>query len=789
MQEISNTSRLDKIASSLLTLIVGLTPLFFIPFSGIAIETSKAYFLGFGIALVVALWAIARMIEGKITFPRSPALFVVLLLPIIYALSAFFSPASNVSFGGVTLNTGTVFFSIISSLLCIAAAFYLNTTERINRLLKIFATIFTIGSLYQIGYIIFGSKYLNLGTFFTASANSVGKLNDLALWYTCVTITMLLISGFVPLRKFSRIGSGLIVVISLFFLAVANFSLAWILVAISSLVIFVLALAQLRRDTELAKRHFPLMPFVVLLVSLLFILANPVVGGLLPQKLGISETEVRPSVQTTMDVTWQSIKHDPLLGIGPDRFANAWLLHRPNAILATQFWDVTFVSGFGTIPSLLVTTGILGFSTLLAFLILFLLTGFLHAFKTDYEDKSRFHILGSFLLAVFGWIIAIVYNPGIVVVALTFVASGVFIGLLQTYGRVSVHEIEFLKDPRKTFFAVVFLVIILLASLSSFFVSGRAFASLLFFAQANKASAQNNIALTELQTNNALTLSPSDIYYRALSSVELAKLGQLLQNDKISQDIVKSEFKNIFSVAEDSARRAVSYDKTNVQNWIALATVYQTVLPLGIDGAYDNAKNAYEEARKLSPESPGFDLLRAGLEVDHKDDDQAKKYIADALTKKPNFTDAYSLLARVLVSEGDTAGAVTQMEKAADIDPRNPDIFSQLGLLKYNTKDYTGAVSAFERSITLNPGDVNVGYFLGLAYDKAGRSDEAKNVFTALLKRLPNNEQLKKIKANLDAGQPALTGLDTSVQQTAPDKTKTILPSATTPTTKTIKKP
>jgi tetratricopeptide (TPR) repeat protein len=95
-------------------------------------------------------------------------------------------------------------------------------------------------------------------------------------------------------------------------------------------------------------------------------------------------------------------------------------------------------------------------------------------------------------------------------------------------------------------------------------------------------------------------------------------------------------------------------------------------------------------------------------------------------------------------------------------------------LIKYKNADYVGAIPAFERASILDQTSLTSRYYLGLAYEKSGRIDDENKLFRALAKQLPENQDLKKIIANLDAGRSATDGFavsDTTTQTPAPTLT------------------
>ncbi len=782
MQESPKAALFDRIASNLLLVVVMLTPLFLVPFLGFGVEVSKTYFIGLGILVVFMAWIVARMIEGAVSFPKTPIVAAAALLPVVFLISAFFSPAWRVSLGGLFVNSGTVVGSTILSLTFLGSVVYLNTERRIHSLFKGMMIVTAIITVFQLAYFFIGPKYLSLGTLYTNLSNVVGKWNDLGIWYGLVLVVLMLAFQFMDLSRRTKIFAYSIGGFSLLFLIIINFSLLWAVIGFISLLVFVYSLMVLRGDEN--HTRFPVLPCILLVVSLFFFLAQPLVGSLVSRTTGLTQNEIRPSLVSTGHVMWETVKDRPIVGVGPDRFTNAWYSYQPKSIITTQFWNIDFNAGSGFIPTLIVTTGILGGIIFLAFLALYCIAGVYQTVRKYTDSRAHSYLVSSFTASLFLWIIAFVYTPGTVGLTLAFVSSGIFVGVLNMSGRIPTKQIRFLKDPRQSFFGILLLVIFLLGSLYTVFTGGERFVSLALYSRAQTYASKNDVAGAANATAKAIALYPADLYLRSNTSLALTQINALLKNTSLSQDILKSEFQNSFSAGEASARRALAYDSTNPENWINLALLYQNMIPLEIEGAYVNAKAALEQAGKIAPNNPDIYLLKAKLEVANKNNEGAMTVIKNALVKKPNFLNGIFFMAELEVANGNRAGAIAQLEKTALSDSRNYAVFLQLGIFKYDAGDYAGAVSALERSITLNSGVVNTYYMLGLSYSKVGRVSEALQVFQSLQKAYPENERIAKMVSNLEAGLPPLTGLEDALAplpETAPADEVTPQTSATTP--------
>jgi tetratricopeptide (TPR) repeat protein len=206
---------------------------------------------------------------------------------------------------------------------------------------------------------------------------------------------------------------------------------------------------------------------------------------------------------------------------------------------------------------------------------------------------------------------------------------------------------------------------------------------------------------------------------------------------------------------------------------MTLGRVYEAVVPLKVDGAYESAKAVYEQALGQNPHSPAIMLAMARLEIAHADNAAARERISQALREKNNYTEAIFLLSQVEAAEGNIKAAIQSVEAASVISPNDPTVFFQLGLLRWEDKNYQGAAGALERAVALNPNYANAKYFLGLAYDRINKKSEAIGQFTDLKTANPDNQEIDLILKNLKAGRAPFSNAEPPID-TKPEKRSTL---------------
>ncbi len=724
---------------------------FFIPYVPVTLEASKGFLLSVGTTLSVFFWLIARLGEGKFTFPKDRLILFAGIIPLVFLIASFFSSSLYVSLFGSGFEMGTFGSMLILYVIFFLSSIYFQTEERLWYFFKALFLGALILSVFELLNLFVGfGRFLPGLLQGVSSGNLIGSWNNFALFFGLIILLSIFTLEFLKSKGFFLFTQYFLLVTGLFFLIITNIPLVWLLVGIFSIVIFVYSVSLQHAGIKVVhgggdKKRFPFAALIVVFVSLVFLLGSNSVGGLVAKYVSLSSPEVRPSIVTTSQIAWKSIKHNPAFGTGPNTFVIDWSLWQPKDIAQTIFWNADFSEGYSTLSTFIVTTGILG---LLAWIIFFavLMTRGIQSLRVALKDPlSNYFILTTFMVSLYSWITFVVYTPNILMLMLAFVSSGILIGILVYRGVVEVKHYSFLNDPRNSFFAILVLMVFMIVTLSVTYLYVEKFTSVIYFSKGLKTdSTMPSLVKSEKMLTNAISLDKNDIYYRTLSQVYIAEIGALVNDPKVSQDTLKSTLQQLINFAQNSATLAVSQNPKQYLNYVNLGNVYASLVPLGVDNSYESSMASYSKAQTLSPNNPSIILAKAQLDVVKKNNDEARKFIQQALDLKLNYTDALFLLAQIETNEGNTDAAIKQVEKAAQLSPNDATIFFRLGLLRYNNADYANAISALEEAVILDNSYLNARYFLGQAYQKNGRTGDALIQYNILNKVLPDNEDVKK---------------------------------------------
>lgn len=730
---------------------------FFIPYVSVGLEVSKGFLLSIGMSLSLFFWLVARLIDGKFTIPKDRIILFAFLIPVVFLVSSMFSLSQHSSFFGKGFEIGTFGSMMTLFLLMFLSSIYFQTEKKINIFFKSIFMGATILALFEILHIIFNFERILPGSLRGLSfGNLLGTWNNFAVFFGGVVILSLITLELNPVSRLRRVWLAILTIVSLFLLALVNNTFVWILVGSFAIIIFVYSISSqqfLIKTEQIKEKKLPVLSFMVILVSLLFIFSSGSFGSMISNYFGVVSNEVRPSFLGTFQVIKKAFLYNPVFGTGPNTFLIDWSMWKPNGIILSQFWNYDFSNGISFYFTSLATTGLIGFLSMTLVIIIFLFRGMQSMFVAFKNPKANYFIFGSFLSALYFWLVVILFVPSIVNLMLAFALTGLFLGVLVYRQVLPIYDGSFLKDPRTSFFSILGLVLFIIISVTMTYLYVSKFVGTLYVSKIQTLdNSEESVKNIERNLLRAINMNNKDDYHRALSQVYVSKIDSVANNSSISEDTAKVAFQNIVTQAEGSALNATRLNPKYYVNWVNLGDVYTVFTSLGVSGAYDNAMNSYKKAMELSSNNPSVLLAMAQLEVYNKNNSEARNLLNQALEVKPNYIDAMFALARLDTNEGKLDSAIKQAERATLVAPNDPSIFFNLGILRYNNKNYTSAASAFDTAVRLAPNYTNARYFLGVSYQKIGRTEDARAQFELLNQAFPENEDIKKALDSVNSG-------------------------------------
>ena len=731
--------------------VVLLIPLFFVPSNMVSLQFSKV--LAVALLTVVALgFSFLRSLKGgTFSYQWSMVHISIWFLVLAYLVASFFSSQPVLSFLGYEADTDTFGFIVLATALAHITALTVTSKAKIFSLF--IALLFAAWGvfIFQFVQVVFGAPFPFLSD---PSANLVGRWNDFGIFAGLVASLILFALELLPFSKRHYGILGITFFVSLIAMMFVQLDGVWAVFGLASFIALVLGLSR-RFMLKGEKPEILLsgvLPALGLVVAIFFLFTGGGVSSFLQQKVSISTLEVRPSLQSTINVLNGVYAHDPIFGSGPNTFNSQWLLYRPGDIVQTPFWNVSFDSGANTILSSIATGGIaiaLGW----LFLILALLYTVVRAlFIEEKESQSSLVVLMTALAVSYLLAVHLITTPNQSITLLLFLFIGLFMASLAGTPLVRTIRIPLNQSPRVAFAFVLGGIALILLALGFVYEVGKSYASAYYHNTAISVANQSDLdgALRALKT--AINLDIEDRYYRTATLINLAQLNRIVQSGNNDAD-AQAAFQSALASAVQNASAAVQKDPLNFSNVMSRAFVFGNVVPLRIDGALENATAAYAQARALNPSDPEVEYRLAQLSFGDNNNESARQFIQSALSKKADYTDAILLLAQIEVNEGNLAKAVESVRNAVFFEPQNSVLLYQLGILLLQNESYSDAASAFEATLRLNPQFSNASFFLTQAYAFLGRFDEAKTIMVRLAEENPDNALVKEYRDTLESGE------------------------------------
>jgi tetratricopeptide (TPR) repeat protein len=746
----------DTLAIWALCLTAAVAAIAFVPAVTIPFFYTKVSLLALGGLVALALYILARLTRGNIIMPPMQLLGALWLLPLAYALSMLFSGA-GVRLGtfGTEMEPDTFGFILILAAFATLAALMFRRTNHYRVFYKVAAAVVGISIVAQIVFLTIGKS---MPATLSPTANLIGSFTDLGMLVGLGLATVLLALRFLVLGRKTKVGLMIGGVFALFILALVNSALIWSLVALVALGLFIEAI--MRRTGRMGDEDLEGVvtidstgehesgtetrslgaPLAVLVVSLFFLIGGGTIGAALSNAFGTSFLDVRPSWASTFAVGSHTYASSPLFGSGPGTFGEQWLKFRDRSLNDTIFWNIDFTSGIGLIPTSFVTTGIVGALAWLAFLGLFLFVGIRALlFRAPEDPFARFVAISTFVGALYVFVLATFSVPGPAILLSGFFMVGLFISSLRYGGSRKEWGIVFSKNPRVGFVIVFGLTILLLASVVAAYVIVERYFADVAYGQGSVALSKGDLPGAAADVQRSILFAPSDRAYQLTAAIGVAEMNKIANDTTLTPSDQQQQFQAALSTSIQAALTATKLNPNNYQNWVVLGNVYQTVVPLNISGAYDNAKAAYQQAAALNPSNPTLPYVLAQLEIAQKNYTAAETDLTNSINLKRDYTQAIFLLSQLKVQQGNAKEALQAAEAALVFAPNDPSVLFQVGILRSANGNMDGAIQALTHAVQINPQYANARFFLAVAYATKGQFPQALDQLNAVAALSPDN--------------------------------------------------
>ena len=753
----------QSISINSVLVVLGVLPIIFIPIWYAPFTYTKTFLVVVVLLVAIILYSLSVLRSGKVAWLHSSVIWAMWGVVATGIISGLFSGDLADAFIGNTLNVHTVFFMVLVALVTTFIALQAHVRGAVMRFYIALTASGLLLALYHIVRLFFGSDTFGFGVFTTATATPIGGWNDLGLFFGLTILLSIVALNMLPLTKPGRLLFGVLVVLSLVMLTVINFFSVWLILALASMVILMYSLAKDRfvdpsivtkqQDTTVSLTSL-ILTLATFIIAFAFVIAGASLGSIISNATGVSYVEVRPSPVATLDVARAVYGENLLLGVGPNKFADAWRTHKDSSINDTIFWDTNFTSGSGFIPTQLVTHGVLGLIAWVVFIISVLYTGFRLLIHAQTRDTLWYFIgVSSLVAVVYIWGMAFVYTPGVTILLLGAAFTGIFITAYTKAVPQKRRELTIGFNKRAAFILVSVVMLIIVASASVLYYAGRHYSSVWMFSEAiNNVTEDTTIESVETKIATAFRVYQSDIYAEQLAQFQLTKMNSLLTVAEPTAE-QQTQFENAAVAGINAIQQAIALDPTEPRYWGILGSLYTTLALIGIEEADVRAREAYQEAQTYDPKNPSYPLLVARLEFELDNLTAARAKVNEAITLKSNFTSALAVLAQIEIAEGSVTEAIATTRSITSIEPNNPARYYQLGTLQLADEDIDGAIRSLERAVQLDQNYANARYFLAVAHIEQDNTEAALTQLAIVQELNPDNQAIAELIAQLESGE------------------------------------
>jgi tetratricopeptide (TPR) repeat protein len=746
---------LDNFLYGGLLALVAALPLFILPIPGIAPPAGKVLLIQIAAIALFLVWLWKQFRARTLTLTRSALSYTLLALPLLVFVASLLSQDFGLSFFGEGFSTSSGLSWVSLGLLGFLAAQIFTSYKRVVALYAALVIPFLVVALFQVLRFVLGPNVLQFGVLNSDIATLVGNWNDLGIYAGFVLLVSLVGLEFLKLKSTYRRLLFVVMAASVVMLFLTNVSLAWLAVTVGTFLVF-LYKAAFRKESEMDHDRRWRLPIISLSVFLLTLVGAVFLGGITQQLFSqvrpIQYNEVRvapgPTLGTALD-GWQT---NPATGVGPNFFGYLWQLERSEVVSRQPLSDVQFGYGFSVFLTMAATLGVLGL-LLFAFIIVRLLVSGVQVMTTAHASRlQRFFALSMFVLTLYLWLLMVLYVPGPVMLAFTFILLGAFAGLAADARDADPIQIGLRGE--KYFAISVVAGLLLVAGLGgAAYRMSQQITGLFAFRSAVFAETTQEGYEAGLR---AARIGGASQYYRSLASLLGQQAAILASQADIEDDEQRSQLEFFLGQALTFSLEGTQQNPYDYRNWVTLGDTYAVLESYDVEGSYLNARNAYERALERNPR--GNDILArlANLELSRGNNEEARAYVTSMLERRPNDAQALAIAAQLEYDEDNDELGDAYVEAAANAVANEPQSLMQLGVFAFNQERFLLAERIFLFTTNRYLGFQEPAIGLLYALEAQNKDEEAEQTATQLIEAgILTEEQLNSLDLDTEVSLPA----------------------------------
>jgi len=363
-------------------------------------------------------------------------------------------------------------------------------------------------------------------------------------------------------------------------------------------------------------------------------------------------------VRSSWAIATESLKYRPLQGVGIGNYSQAFNWWKPASFNESKNWSGIFNWGANSGMQLWTELGLVGLVIGVLAILAFV--------KGQKNKDDRFLVV---LLAVVGLL-----TP----MNIVFLWLAIWLVTKKT-GTREIRVLLKTGEEGSNAGPVVLAVLVVMGAVFGGYWGARVVLGEIYLRNSLLAAARNDGGNTYNWQIKAIGINPNNAEYRQIySQTNMSLAASILAKTDLSETD-KEQASTLIQQAVREGKAAVALDSRNATYWTNLALIYRQIVGI-VDGAADWSYQAYTQAISLDPANPTLKLDFGGLLFAAGEYDDAARMFEQVVTLKPDFANGWYNLAHAEKKMNKLGPAVNHLNQAlslVSVDSGDYDIASK----------------------------------------------------------------------------------------------------------------
>jgi tetratricopeptide (TPR) repeat protein len=287
-------------------------------------------------------------------------------------------------------------------------------------------------------------------------------------------------------------------------------------------------------------------------------------------------------------------------------------------------------------------------------------------------------------------------------------------------------------------------------------VGGRAteFLATDLYIKGNDASIRGDYQTAAQIFRYVVELEPKDTYLKRKLSIELIRIGELKEAEKILETVfVESKNKDdsiglilagVYAALEKPLLARATYQKIINTSADPEEACLFLAKSYAMEKKYNEAHTLLAKCEKKTKDDPVYAFYRGKIEYERDNKQGAKDFFEKSLKMDPSYAQAALALGAFFEEKENLPAAVKIYKKFLSVEGNatSVPVLSRLVTILFSMEANLEVVPYAETLSSIDNSDLNLKVRLGLLYSDAGRYEEATNLFKEVLTVVPDSDKV-----------------------------------------------